>query len=273
MINKEKIIRHLHDEYKDVSLKVFDTLDSTNLEAKRMVDVLTTHGTTIVADTQTQGRGRLGRSFFSPEETGIYMTMLLEAKEDMAETVMITTAASVAVCRAIKEVCDLECQIKWVNDIYLNDRKICGILAEAITDADTGKISHIALGIGVNCTMPKEGFPSEFEHKAGSLVASSAVHDAINREALIAEIACQVLELYSNLESREFIGDYKARSIVLGKEVKVFKQHQEGQSPDFDSDGGLIATAIDIDQDGGLIVRYENGENETLNTGEISIRL
>lgn len=268
MIDKGKITEHLHEEYKNICIKVFDSLDSTNLEAKRSTDMLTTHGTTIIADSQTQGRGRLGRSFYSPGETGIYMTMVLDAKEDMSQTVLMTTAASVAVCRAIKAVCNLECQIKWVNDIYLEGKKICGILTEAITDADTGMISHIALGIGVNCHMPKDGFPSDIEGKAGFI----GLRHAEDREKLIAEIISQVLSLYSNIETREFIEEYKERSLVIGKEVKVFKHYQEGQSPDYDTDGGVVATVMDIDQNGGLLVRYADGQIETLNTGEISIR-
>ena len=271
MLEKESILKGLKTEYKDVDIYIHDVIDSTNTEAKRLATNCATHGTSIFAEAQTQGKGRLGRSFFSPNQTGIYMTILLEAKKDMAQTVLITTAASVAVARAIKSICKVECQIKWVNDIYINDKKICGILAEAVNDANTGMISHIALGIGINMFAPKEGFPEDLKNKAGALCTDNQDDDidiSYTRDALAAELINQVLDIYEHIETREFIQEYKERSMILGKDVDVVKHYQA----DIDNATKVKAKVKNIDDDGGLVVVYEDGITETLNTGEISIR-
>ena len=270
MLKKESIIEKLKTEYKDIKLHLHDVIDSTNIEAKRLAENGVPHGTSIFADMQTQGRGRLGRSFFSPEQTGIYMTILLEAKTDLAQTILMTTAASVAVSRAIKNVCGIESQIKWVNDIYINEKKVCGILAEAVNDAKTGLISHIALGIGINMFAPKEGFPEDLKDKAGVLLAEvlGADGESYKREDLAAELINQVLEIYEHIESREFMQEYKERSMVIGKNVDVVKHYQV----DIDQAKKAKAKVLNIDEDGGLVVAYEDGTTEILNTGEISIR-
>ena len=274
MLEKESIIKMLKTEYKNVDIHIHDVIDSTNTEAKRLAETSAKHGTTIFADMQKQGRGRLGRSFFSPNQTGIYMTILLKAKEDMSQTVLITTAASVAVARAIKNICQMESQIKWVNDIYINEKKICGILAEAVNDVNTGMISHIALGIGINMFTPNDGFPEDLKDKAGTIFDNrlACEKDArgltFSREALAAKIINQVLDIYEHIDSREFIHEYRERSMVLGKDVDVVKHYQT----DIENATKIKARVTNIDDDGGLVVAYEDGAVETLNTGEISIR-
>jgi BirA family biotin operon repressor/biotin-[acetyl-CoA-carboxylase] ligase len=151
----------------------YDEIDSTNLEAKRFVAKKSSATKQVfLAKRQTAGRGRLGRSFFSPEETGLYMSLLLQIDEKLLDTDLITPAAGVAVCRTIDFFYDekgkkANPQIKWVNDIYLNKKKVCGILTEGILNPKEGKISQVIIGIGVNLFEPKTGFPPEIENIAG----------------------------------------------------------------------------------------------------------
>lgn len=212
----------------------------------------TLHGTMVIARHQTGGRGRLGRTFASPDDSGIYMSIILDANNPM----LLTTAAAVAVCRAIEKICGQEPQIKWVNDIYLDDKKVCGILAEGITDHETGQLSHVILGIGINCN--EAAIPDDLKDIAGAVEGDFS----INR--LAAEVHNQMMAL---TDQPDFIDEYRQRSMVIGKTVSVYKG---GYTPD---KPGVPARVLDIDNAGGLKVIYTDGSRETLSTGEISIRL
>lgn len=260
---------YLDEKIKENCIYVHKSIDSTNLEAKRLALKGAAHGTAVVADSQTEGRGRLGRSFYSPKDTGIYLTILLKPDFDISKAVLITAAASVAVCRAVKNVCDEDCRIKWVNDVYLGNKKICGILTEAITDFETGGIEYIALGIGVNCSSPEGGFPEDIATSAGAIMSEKP----FSRNRLAAEIINNVMDIYGEIEDRTFIEEYKRRSMVLGKDIRVIKHYQASARNTAAADKqGENAVALDIDNDGGLLVEYEDGTREVLNTGEISIR-
>ena len=268
VLSAQGILPYLkHPEIGD-HIQVFKTLESTNQTAKRLALDGAEPGSVVIAEKQTKGRGRRGRSFFSPSDSGIYLSMILQPRFDISKSVLITTAASVAVCKAIEKVCGIQCQIKWVNDIYYHKKKICGILTEAVTDFESGHIEYIVLGIGVNYSTTTQAFPQELKQTAGSLY-ESGITGEISRNRLIAEIINQVLELNENLESRSFLPDYKARSFVLGQEIRVFQTAASLSDPE----SAPLADAIDIDADGGLVVRYRDGSVETLNSGEISIRL
>lgn len=249
MISKEKILKYLKNT--DIpEIIVFDEIDSTNSEAKR----LKKDGVVIIANSQTAGRGRLGRSFYSPQNCGIYMSIVLEPDFLEDECVFITTAASVLVLKAIERATGKTPLIKWVNDLYLNNKKICGILTEAVYDAKSEKIEHIIIGIGINCFDFE--LPDDISHIAGTLMGKDF---SVSRERIIAEIIKEFQTISQVVKDKSFISEYKKKSMVLGKEIEVI--------------GKGLATAIDIDQKGGLIVRYKNGEMYTLNSGEISIRL
>ena len=215
------------------------------------------HGAVVFARHQTGGRGRLGRTFASPDDSGIYMSIILEPAD--STPVLITTAAAVAVCRAIERICGQQPQIKWVNDIYLNNKKVCGILAETVSDYKTGHITHVILGIGINCKA--SAIPEELREIAGAIEGDFSINQ------LAAEVYNQMMTLAGDLQPGNFIEDYKQRSMVLGEMVTV---HKGGYSPD---KSGIPARVLDIDDHGGLKVIYSSGERETLSTGEISIRL
>lgn len=279
VLSVEGILPYVEEHSIGDRIHVFKTLESTNLTAKKMALDGAPYGTVVIAEEQTRGRGRMGRSFFSPPAGGIYMTFILEPRFDSARSVLITTAASVAVCKAIEKVTGISCRIKWVNDIYMEDKKICGILTEAVTDFESGHIDHIVLGIGINYSTARSAFPEELSGIAGSLYEKSAktvgnngnhLSEGISRNRLIAEVINQMLEINENLESRDFIEEYKNRSFVLGKEILVIPTAGIGKERNLAE--GIPASAVDIDPDGGLVVRYRDGTVQTLNSGEISIR-
>lgn len=262
-------------------IHLYKTLDSTNQTAKRMALDGAAPGTVVIAEEQLKGRGRMGRSFFSPADTGIYMSMILKPGFDVSKAVLITTAAAVAVCLSIEKIAGVKCSIKWVNDIYIGDKKVCGILTEAVTDFESGHVENIILGIGINVSTSEKTFPSELSRIAGSLIdsadpdidplQSNTISKGFTRNQLIAEIINQITKINGVLESRDFIKEYKARSNVLGQEINVLKGGtlEDGKVPDL----APVATAVDIDHDGGLVIQYKDGTIETLNSGEISIRI
>ncbi len=227
----------------------FETVDSTNLEAKRQVKSGCRLPLLIVADSQTAGKGRMGRSFYSPSSTGLYMSYVYEPETAFSDSITVTSAAAVAVVRAIEKLTDLTPEIKWVNDIYIEGKKVCGILTEAVTADKTAVI----IGIGVNITT--SGFPIDLRETATSLNAD------IDRNELIKEIVDNLVELIKGLPQRTFLPEYKKKSLVLGKEICFLTngKAQEGVS-------------VDINQDGGLVVKTEDGLL-TLSTGEITLRL
>ncbi len=226
--------------------------DSTNADIKRIAGHADDK-TVVLAKGQTAGRGRMGRSFYSAADNGLYLSILIKSGINADNIVLITTAASVAVSRAIELVTGIKVGIKWVNDLYLNDRKVCGILAETICDPTDGKISGVVIGVGINCG--GADFPAEIKDIAGSL------GDNINKNTLAAEVIFNLCEIEKMIKDKSFIKEYKERSIVLGKEIIVIGQETQN------------ATAVDIDDDGGLVVKLESGEIRVLRTGEISVRM
>lgn len=238
---------------------IFKSVDSTNHTAKKMALEQASHGTVVLAEEQTAGRGRMGRSFHSPAGSGIYMSFILRPNLTNSDSVLITTAAAVAVARAIEQVTQIHTGIKWVNDIYVKDKKVCGILTEALTNFENGNIESIILGIGINFSTTVFGFPKDLQSKVGALFHEKPA--GITRNQVAATVINHVMTLCENLHDRSFIEEYKQRSIVLGKEIEVIY----GNTSE-------LATAIDIDTNGGLIIKKTDKTIETLNSGEISIR-
>ena len=240
---------------------VYKELESTNETAKQKAFKGAAHGTVILAEGQTGGKGRLGRSFFSPAGTGLYMSLIIKPDFASGKSLLITTAASVAVCRAIKKTCGIDTQIKWVNDILFEGRKVCGILTEAISSFESGQIEAAIVGIGINCNTKIADMPEEIRETAGTLPT------AVLRNRLAAEIINEfmlILSSFSENSYPEYMDEYRRRSIVLRKDINVYN----GATGEY-----AEAKAIDISNDGGLIVIYRDGRKETLNSGEISIRV
>ena len=259
IISKEGILPFLLDQYKNIPIETFKTIDSTNLYAKRLAVDGAESGTCVIAEEQTKGRGRRGRDFYSPKGYGIYMSLILRLNLNLLDSVLITTAASVAVSRAIESVTTISPKIKWVNDLYVNGKKVCGILTEAVTDFETGTIDSVVLGIGINFYQNPDGFPDELTQKAGALFGQKPTH--ITRNQLCAAIINEMLNIVQSLSTRAYLSEYKERCLVLNQKIAVITIN-----------GSRLATALDIDSNGGLIVRYEDGQLDTLNSGEITIR-
>ncbi|MDD4583390.1 MAG: biotin--[acetyl-CoA-carboxylase] ligase [Eubacteriales bacterium] len=261
ILSVEGILLHSQNpQIKREQIHVYKTLESTNQLAKKIAVAGGSHGTVILAEEQTQGRGRLGRSFFSPKGTGLYMSIILCPEGTADQAVLTTTAASVAVCRALSATLGIEAQIKWVNDIFVNSRKVSGILTEAISNFETGCIESLILGIGINVSTEKCNFPEELQGIAGSLLRKNS-SNTISRNQLAASIIHEIFTVYETINSGDFIPEYKSRCFVLGKEILVHRGIEE-----------YNAKAIDINSQGALIIERQDGSKETLNSGEISIR-
>lgn len=259
VLSREGINIFLTEENKGLDIEVYKELDSTNVYAKQLAVQGALHGTVVLAEEQTAGRGRRGRSFYSPGSTGIYMSIILRPNMEANEAILITTATSVAVAKAIETVTRIKTGIKWVNDIYIDEKKVAGILTEAVTDFESGKIECVIVGIGINFSTPKNSYPDEIKEIATSLYENKP--NDITRNQLVAEIINQVLASFKNLLSKEFIEDYKEKSIVIGRDIYILSNNSKTK-----------AKAIDIDEQGGLIILTEDGVVKTLNSGEISIR-
>jgi len=259
ILSAQSIARHLpagHPFHFDVRREA----DSTNLIAKRSGAQGAAEGTVIIAEQQTAGRGRLGRSFVSPYGTGIYMSLLLRPQMPASDSLWLTTAAAVAVAEAIEEISGHEAQIKWVNDVFVHEKKVCGILTEAAMDVESGMLEYAVVGIGVNVRNPEFGFPEELAGIAGAVFAPGE-GEADARSRLIATILSRFWKLYTAFPARDFHAEYCRRSLVVGRDVLVVKL--SGSSP---------AHVLAIDEECRLLVEYSDGTQEALATGEISIR-
>lgn len=238
-------------------LEVHSQLDSTNIRAKLLASQGAPHGYLVCADSQVSGRGRFGRSFFSPEHSGVYITYVLRPSLPADRAVNITSLAAVAVARAIETLCDADVKIKWVNDLYINDRKTCGILCEASLDFESGMLEYVALGIGVN--VAKTVFPEELKDIATSI--ENECGQPVSRSRLIAEISNQLDAMYDQLESCAFMAESRRRSLVIGRDVTVLRGEER-----------YPAHVLDIDDQGRLVIRTDKGVSR-MGSGEISIKL
>lgn len=224
------------------------TVTSTNTLLKQQAKDLP-HGTVMVADCQTEGRGRLGRSFYSPNETGLYMSILLK-KDFGTNPTLITTLTAVAVIKAVEKVTGKTAQVKWVNDVLLEGKKVCGILTEGAFAG--GKLEYIIVGIGINTNTPV--FPDEIKEIAGSV-------DCDKSELLNAVLDCFSAEL-EVLESKAFLSFYRERCVTINKDIKIISP---GKEP-------VEAFAQGIDDNAALIVKYPDGAQGIVASGEVSVR-
>jgi BirA family biotin operon repressor/biotin-[acetyl-CoA-carboxylase] ligase len=215
------------------------------------------HEALLVAEHQNAGRGRLGRSFYSPDGTGIYMTYLWHPHATATGVIAATSAAAVAVHRALCAMPQLQkmsFSIKWVNDIYLDEKKVCGILTEAVTDPQSGQIRSMWIGIGIN--VAPMTFPSELDGIATSLGVST-----IDRNELIATIVNELLKILHDPDRYAHMPYYRAHSMVIGKAVNTVCADQT-----------VPGVVLDVDREGGLVIRREDGSIETIHSGEVSLR-
>lgn len=260
VVSEESIRMFLIEEFKEIPISVFKSLPSTNTKAKEEAILNAVHGTVIFSDEQTSGRGRFGREFFSPADSGIYMSIILKPNLNLSSSVLVTTAAAVGVLKALDKFTDEKSQIKWVNDIYINGKKVCGILTEAVTDFESGTVESLIVGIGLNVKTKTEDFPDELKDKAGSLLLNQNNNSI--RSQLAAEIINNILSIGVNLENKEFLKIYKNRSLILGRQITYTKNNKVEE-----------ACAHDIDEFGRLVILKNDGKIEHLSSGEVSIKI
>jgi len=258
VLSAEGILRYLR--HKDIQPQVFPVLSSTNTVLKAMAAEDAPAGTAILAAEQTAGRGRLGRSFFSPPAGGLYLSLLLRPDLAPADAPLLTSCAAVAVAESVAELSGRETGIKWVNDVYLDGKKICGILTEAGLDLESGRVSYVVVGIGINLRSPREGFPEEIRHIAGAAFDGLSVPDLRNR------LAALVLDRLASSAADPFSDDlfeaYRRRSFIPGRRIMILAP---GRDP-------VPAEALRLNRDYSLQVRLPDGREQSLSSGEVSVR-
>ncbi len=245
-----------------LELEVQSTVESSNTLLREKAAAGAPHGYTVVANAQTAGRGRLGRHFYSPADTGVYMSLLLRPEALLpGQAVQITTMAAVAACEAIEALTDARenAWIKWVNDIYMRGKKVSGILTEASLGLESGSLEYVVLGIGFNIYPPAGGFPEELAPIAGAILPQRQ-SDGKNR--LAAGFLNRFMAYYTAEEKAEYVDRYRERSLVIGKKIDVLLPG-----------GPQKAVALDVDEACRLVVQFEDGRMDRLSSGEISVRL
>lgn len=258
----KEIFEKLNKSKNFYDITCFDTLESTNTTLKEMARKGANEGTVLIAKEQTAGRGKMNRSFFSPNESGIYMSILLRPDLKPEEATFLTAIAAVSVCEAIEKVSDIKTSIKWVNDIYCKGKKLCGILTEAGFGLYSYKVGYCVVGIGVNLKVAQSGFPKDIEHIAGAVFDENDFSvDKKNR--IISHILESFYCYYKEFEEKTFIAEYKNRSNLIGKEITIT-----------DALGSVCkALVLDIDDECTLVVKYEDGTEEKLISGDVSIKI
>lgn len=261
ILSKEIIKKNITAKVFGKEIEILKTVDSTNNYLKLRAQDKVIEGLVAIAEQQTEGKGRKGKSFFSPAGSSIYMSVLLKPKIKISNINLITIIAAISVVEAIYNTTKIQTSIKWVNDVMYNNKKLCGILTEASIEGESGDINYIVLGIGIN--VKKINFPDDIKNVATSLGNITAID--YNRNELIGQLLNQLENNYNKLFSNnqcELINSYRNYLSMLGNEINVIL-----------SDSTYRAKALDIDENAHLIIQLPSGEITKINCGEISIKL
>lgn len=255
----EEIKENLHTDWIGKEIVYLEETVSTNLDAKHIMNEGSADGTLVLTDKQTGGRGRRGRSWTSPSGTTICMTFGLKPDFEPDKASMLTIVMAYAVSKAVREVTELEAQIKWPNDIVVNGKKVCGILTEM--NMDGGKISNVLIGVGINVNQPK--MDDEFKESATSLFIESGKE--VRRSDIIIRIAEYFEEAYKQFEKELNLNflrqSYNEMLANLGRQVRVL-----------DPNGEFEGTAGGINELGELLVTRADGQETNVYAGEVSVR-
>ena len=251
----------LGEDAERVHLQVYESVGSTNELMRTAADAGAPEFTVIAAKHQTAGKGRQGRTFYSPPETGLYLSMLLRPALSQEALLAVTPMAAVAAAEAVEAVTGAQTGIKWVNDLLLHGRKVCGILAESQFSDGRTVPDYVIVGIGINLLEPEGGFPAELREIAGAVCpADTDPHAAFT--ACAAALISALLRQYQGLPARRYLTGYRERLCVLGRQVTVIENGTE-----------TPAEAVEVDDALRLLVRYADGTEQWRATGEIRIRL
>jgi len=258
VLSEAGIRRYLKTE--GLQFHIYSSVGSTNTVLKTMAEEGAKEGLCVLSEQQTAGRGRLGRSFYSPPENGLYMSLLLRPMLPAEDATAVTACAAVAVAETIENLAPVRAEIKWVNDVMVDGRKVCGILTEASLDCESGQVNYMIVGIGINTHPPKDDYPAELRGIAGAAFGNTAIPEL--RCRLAAGVLDRLTAGCARLREKEWFEEYRRRSLVLGKPILILAPGREPEP----------AVALDLDPDFALIVRTESGELRRLNSGEVSIR-
>ena len=259
ILSPAEIEKNLTELKGKLEIEVKKSVTSTNALLKEKAIAGAKEGTVLIALQQTAGRGRFTRSFYSPSDSGIYMSVLLRPNISAEDAALITTAAAVAVAEAAENLSGRKTGIKWVNDVLIDGKKICGILTEASLNIEIGTLDYAVLGIGLNVYEPKDGFPKEIKNIAGAIFSEE-------KPELRSKLAAAVLEsffkFYKEISNRTYLNSYRERCIVLGKQINVLSANST-----------RTAYALNIDENCRLRVKYPDGSEDILSSGEISVKI
>ena len=258
---KTDILKHLSASYPwKKELHCFPSLDSTNDHLRALAKAGAPQGTAILADHQTAGHGRRGRSFHSPAGSGVYLSLLLRPDCPPSQLMHLTCAVAVAMCEAVEATAGFRPGIKWTNDLVFGTRKLGGILTE-IGFNSKGNVDWAIIGVGINCCQTASDFPEEIREMAGSL--SMITQAPIDRAKTAAAMLDRLYIMSEGLltEKAEILNRYRSDCMTLGRDVVLVRGEEK-----------RYGHALDIDSDGGLIVRFGDGATETVSSGEISVR-
>lgn len=258
---KQEILSKLTDHPWQKYLHCYDTIGSTNDIAKEMARNGAPEGTVIIAQAQTAGRGRMGRSFHAPAGLGLYFSLILRPKCNPNALLHLTCAAAKATCDGVENCIGFRPQIKWTNDLIGDGRKLGGILTELSVSSKTGLVEWAVIGIGINCNHSPEDFPPELQDMASSL------KQIMGRNYLPSDLAAHLMQalyrmncqLFSHKE--DILKKYRQDCITVGQQIMLVRDNER-----------FYGTALDVDSDGGLTVRLDNGAIETVQSGEVSVR-
>ena len=255
ILDKKILAQYLNQK---LNITIFDELDSTNNYLKKLGSQGEKDNQLVIALSQTGGRGRMGRSFYSPNGTGIYFSLLLHPDFSAEKSLLLTVMAAVSVAETVMKYNKNDVKIKWVNDVYIDGKKVCGILTEGAIDSNK-KLQYAVVGIGINVIAPEIGFPDDIKDIATAVFPGKAEENI--KEMIIADVVNKFFSMY-NSDDNDYIRRYKEYSYLTGKDINIISA--ETTRP---------ATVIDITDDCHLLVKNEYGETEEILSGDVSVRL
>ena len=252
--------KRILEQYLDqkLNITIFDELDSTNNYLKKLGSQGEKENTLIIAESQTDGRGRMGRSFYSPNGTGVYFSLLIHPEFSAEKSLFLTVMAAVSVAETVMKYNSNDVKIKWVNDIYIDGKKVCGILTEGAINKDK-TLDYAVVGIGINVIAPENGFTEDIKDIATAIFPGKT-EDNI-KEKIVAEVVNRFFSIY-NGNDNDYIRRYKEYSYLISKEINIIS-----------GDNTRPATVLDITEDCHLLVKNENSEIEEISSGDVSVRL
>ena len=260
ILTREEIAEHLHTRMIGKTICYFDQIGSTNKKAKEIAAAGDGHGTVVISEEQTEGRGRLGRNWSSPKRKGIWMSILVRPDIIPTDATKMTQITAASIYKALSDM-KIETQIKWPNDIILNEKKVCGILTEM--SSEMMQINYMVIGIGINVNQNQEDIPDDIREKATSLKIETGKD--VDRKELVGRILNHFEYFYDDFVIRGDISEALEictdKSILIGKKIRVIRKQET-----------LEREAIGLTEEGELVVKDEHGNTSVVVSGEVSVR-